>query len=170
LIDANKIRLNSLYDPDYTYAGHQPMGFDQLATLYASYRVWRVSIRGTMKQANTTDNAIVTFVANMSNATISTLSYASEQITSKTKFINPYTLNTYNKVWDMPKITGYTPEQYRTEDLFTAAVGSDPTSVAYLHILSSDVTGSVLTNGAILFNFELLFDCEFFNPLTQTGS
>jgi len=146
------------------------MGFDQLAALYASYRVWRCTIRGTIKQTNLTDNTIVTFLANLNNGNISTLSYGSEQITSRTKFINPYTLNSYNKVWDMPKITGYTPEQYRNEDLFTAAVGSDPSSVVYLHILTSDVTGAVVTNGGVLYNFELWFDCEFFNPVTMTGS
>lgn len=30
---------SSLYDPDYTGVGHQPMGFDQLAALFAHYYV-----------------------------------------------------------------------------------------------------------------------------------
>lgn len=32
-------RANSLFDPDYTTAGHQPRGFDQLMTLYDHYTV-----------------------------------------------------------------------------------------------------------------------------------
>jgi hypothetical protein len=32
-------RGNSVYDPDYSGAGHQPTGFDNLAALYARYRV-----------------------------------------------------------------------------------------------------------------------------------
>lgn len=32
-------RANSLYDPDYTSAGHQPMGFDTMATMYNHYTV-----------------------------------------------------------------------------------------------------------------------------------
>lgn len=30
---------NSLYDPDYTGAGHQPLGFDEWSTLYTYYKV-----------------------------------------------------------------------------------------------------------------------------------
>jgi hypothetical protein len=32
-------RGNSVYDPDYTYTGHQPSGFDELAAFYQYYRV-----------------------------------------------------------------------------------------------------------------------------------
>lgn len=32
-------RMNSLYDPDYTGAGHQPYGYDQVSGLYQNYRV-----------------------------------------------------------------------------------------------------------------------------------
>jgi hypothetical protein len=35
----------SLYDPDYTGTGHQPMGFDTLATLYSNYHTHASSIR-----------------------------------------------------------------------------------------------------------------------------
>ncbi len=43
------IRLNSLFDPNATGVGHQPYGFDQLALIYAKYRVisCRVVIRFT---------------------------------------------------------------------------------------------------------------------------
>jgi hypothetical protein len=32
-------RGNSVFDPDYTYTGHQPAGFDELAAFYQYYRV-----------------------------------------------------------------------------------------------------------------------------------
>ena len=37
-------RMNSVYDPDYSGAGHQPQGFDEYALLYASYRVNYVDV------------------------------------------------------------------------------------------------------------------------------
>jgi hypothetical protein len=37
-------RLNSLFDPDYTFTGHQPYFRDQLATLYGTYKVLKCAI------------------------------------------------------------------------------------------------------------------------------
>lgn len=39
LTDTYLFRPNSCYDPDLTSSGHQPMGFDQYATMYNRYRV-----------------------------------------------------------------------------------------------------------------------------------
>jgi hypothetical protein len=39
LATVNTYRLTSVYDPDYTGAGHQPLGFDQYAALYSKYIV-----------------------------------------------------------------------------------------------------------------------------------
>lgn len=41
------IRANSLFDPDYTFIGHQPRGFDQFSTLYNHYVVIGATIRVT---------------------------------------------------------------------------------------------------------------------------
>lgn len=37
--------LNGCYDPDITFSGHQPRGFDQLMTLYTKYCVTKASIK-----------------------------------------------------------------------------------------------------------------------------
>lgn len=41
----NAFSLNSLYDPDITGVGHQPYGYDQMASLYSNYVVQSVSIQ-----------------------------------------------------------------------------------------------------------------------------
>lgn len=38
-ISTHKFRANSVYDPDFTSAGHQPMGYDNWALLYNHYVV-----------------------------------------------------------------------------------------------------------------------------------
>lgn len=47
----NVFRLNSVYDPDYTGVGGQPMGFDQLAGLYNKFTVYGCKARITCTQA-----------------------------------------------------------------------------------------------------------------------
>lgn len=47
-------RCNSLFDPDFTGAGHQPMGFDQYMTLYTRYRVVGAKISVTFVANDTT--------------------------------------------------------------------------------------------------------------------
>ena len=42
---AYSYRLNSVYDPDTTVGGHQPQGYDTMATLYNRYIVYGVSIQ-----------------------------------------------------------------------------------------------------------------------------
>jgi len=39
LIASYQFRGNSLYDPDYTSAGHQPLGFDEYSNLYEHFTV-----------------------------------------------------------------------------------------------------------------------------------
>lgn len=44
-VAGNTFRANSLYDPDETGTGHQPMYFDQLAAVYGRYQVVASTIR-----------------------------------------------------------------------------------------------------------------------------
>lgn len=37
-------RLGSLYDPNFSGAGHQPWGFDQMAAIYQQYQVYKVKV------------------------------------------------------------------------------------------------------------------------------
>lgn len=49
-------RINSLYDPDYSFGGHQPMGRDQWAALYNEYRIRRWFCNITL--ANQSDHVV----------------------------------------------------------------------------------------------------------------
>lgn len=59
-VSTQVFRANSLFDPDYTGVGHQPIGFDQLAAMYDHYIV-------------TGSTARVTPVGNFANSTMCTL-------------------------------------------------------------------------------------------------
>jgi len=51
LITDHVYRMNSLYDPDFTIAGHQPLGFDQMMLSFNHYTV--ISAKITMRFINT---------------------------------------------------------------------------------------------------------------------
>jgi hypothetical protein len=57
--DKQQYRLNSVFDPDYTAAGHQPMGFDQWAEYYNHYVVESCHYDIQMSTREISDNAIV---------------------------------------------------------------------------------------------------------------
>ena len=39
------MKLNSLYDPDFTGGGHQPYLYDTMTATYANYRVYAASVK-----------------------------------------------------------------------------------------------------------------------------
>lgn len=58
-----EFRANSVYDPDYTYTGHQPTGFDELAALYQRYLVTSSSIEVEASQLSSSGSNIPIVVA-----------------------------------------------------------------------------------------------------------
>lgn len=52
-------QVNSLYDPDYTGVGHQPIGYDQLTALFQAYTV--IGVRASIKVWNRDSDEFVGF-------------------------------------------------------------------------------------------------------------
>ena len=50
--NTHTFRANSVFDPDWTGAGHQPTRFDQLAALYQRYEVLKSKSESSLPQVN----------------------------------------------------------------------------------------------------------------------
>lgn len=58
-MSSHLFRANSVFDPDYTSTGHQPMGFDQWASLFNHYVVVGAKITCTVLSDNVTASPFV---------------------------------------------------------------------------------------------------------------
>jgi hypothetical protein len=136
-------RLNSLYDPDVTYTGHQPLGYDQLSPLYTEYTV--IGCRARVTLNNTDPHHPMNFYlfpsstgqALVSDAQLTTMIERGKgrwcQVAPAGSGGNTKTL-TLN--WSAKEWFGKSPFD---DDNCSAAMNSNPPNSAYLHIVAQPV-------------------------------
>jgi len=159
-----QFRLNSIFDPNYTGAGHQPLGHDQLATIYGRYRVFGCSYKLTIVPNNSTVEAI-TVVPTNSVTTFSTYDDAVEQRASKSLTTHVQDTCYLRGYISLPSVTGVTKTQYKTDDRFQALFNTSPTEVIQLHI--AGLSSSSTTKN---YRIDMLFHVELFDPIQLTQS
>lgn len=136
-------RLNSIFDPSFAIGGHQPYGHDTLQTLYNRYRVFAAYVTVKFFNSSTAVPLYVTAIPSNVTSSITTTDlaaespYARNMIATSTKpAIARFKVN-------LPKVTGVSNVQYKTDDRFAAVFGADPTEVINLHLVHSVPTGTV---------------------------
>jgi len=166
------LRANSLFDPDYSGAGHQPLRFDQLAAMFNAYRVRsaRIKVTFSVGEVGSTTSALGPWRCTISK--------------SRTNYTLPGTGTDYATHAEMEGAqTGVLTTQqhltlyqtYKWEDLgfnnieeTNANVTVDPTNVMPW-IISVYNQGNVAATN-VLVNFDISFDSEFLNPKTIATS
>jgi hypothetical protein len=158
-------RLNSLYDPDETGAGTQPVGFDEIMAFYYYYRVESVKVKITVVNGGTaaitavqlsnsaTDPTQITAMAanNSGRAEMSAGTYG------QNRSVITYNVNIKN--W-----LGF-KENIDTDLLGT--VSSSPARVVFLHIGMEEID---LSAKDISLFCEFEFNTRFVNPVPLNNS
>lgn len=168
----NIFRLNSLFDPDYTGAGHQPLYFDQIAAIYGNYRV-RYARMDVLFLPLTDDTEITTtgpyqvgVSANSNGSFSSSLTTISEQNNSKIAIL----ARDKSAVPVSLSLT-YTPKRDMgidiMDDTVSSSVSSNPGKPYYGCIFAADLN---LTSGAVKAVVTITFDCEFFQQIAANAS
>lgn len=171
----NTYRMNSLYDPDYTGAGHQPYYFDQLAALYGRYTVVMSIIKTefcTIQDATTTTQPAGPYIVGLVTDDDAGITLATN------------TLCEYNGAQSvvMAASTGgnnvkklkttFTPENNlglpNTDDTCGAAVGSNPSSIWYATIWAQQM--GTATTGNIRCKVDMEFKVRFSRLQNVAGS
>lgn len=159
--------LNSIFDPDRTGVGHQPLGRDQLALLYNRYRVFAVSWRVEIPPGANVQTYYV-FPQNNAQTLIGNSSSVMKELPHSFSKISRTDIPTvFTGRVSLPRLTGQTPTQYKAGLEYQAAFGSDPTELQTLF-----VGGVPFTTGAatVSYDLTLMYHVECFDPIPLTQS
>ncbi len=161
--------INSIFDPDQSGVGHQPMYRDTFAAIYDQYAVINANVTVTFNSNATTASMIVGGLFDDDTSTSTNITTLLEQNTGKHLFLPNATgalsSRTLKFNWDCQKMLGinpYTSQSYKT------ANGSNPTELMHLLIYAAPADGSSTTVTTAL--VEVDFTVLFTELVTPTGS
>ncbi len=170
-LDTYRFRMNSIFDPNQTGIGHQPFFHDELALIYSRYRVTSFSFKlGFVNLASVAANIAVVPVNNTTAFT--SMSQVQEMSRSRKKLIGVSGGGkeiTYMSGHFSPKaIAGVTAEKWRTDDIYSALMSTNPSEEQYLAILIEDIAAGT---SDICVEVNLIYHVELFDKLNiQTQS
>lgn len=136
-------RLNSVHDPDFSGAGHQPMGFDEYSAIYQQYTVTTCkAIVGS--SCNSPMQIIMSPAVPATAATSGTTEM--ERSGAVTTLINPTTGNTGQicATYDVARVFGMTREKLMNANAFSGTPAASPSSSCYLNISCAALVPAVV--------------------------
>ncbi len=181
--DVHKYRVNSVYDPDYTGIGHQPLEYDNLQSVYRRYKVTssRIRVEGLAKANGTVPTWMVLETQDHDLNTNGSLRNMLEN-GAKAVRIDPVvsstaTMNTFSykgnqsaliKNWSIRRDI---PANLRGNEALNAGVTQNPAEQMYFSIqaMANDLQSSI-NPGAIIVKVELDFNVTFYDEKEHVES
>ncbi len=160
-------RWNSMFDPDFTGVGHQPLFRDTFAAIYDHYAV--ISAVAKVKFINTAAVPFYVGAVIEDDSTSSTLlDTLCEQTHGWHTLLPPVTGSlssvTVTIPWSCKKILNIDPY---TDELYKTSVGSNPTEESYLSVWALSNDGSATT---VYFDVEFVYTVLWTELATPTQS
>lgn len=158
IFNTHTYSLNSIFDPNQSGAGHQPLGHDQWGALYENYQVLASSIKVEFVQNSASVPAgCVVFPSNVSTTSTNLLN-AGEQSYAKYRNLQ---VNTGGRPIIIKNYMSVRKLEARSTDSvnFSAGFGADPVAERFWHVvigaLDSASTASVITDVTIIYYCKL---------------
>lgn len=171
----HQFNANSLYDPDFTFTGHQPRGFDQLMTLYQSYTVTGVKIivEGRLTSANLdtnpiTGNIILGCLQPNGGVLPVDMTDASENRQYATYVRGDQTSFKLSKYFSIAKIVGVPSSRVITNDQYTGTVSSSPSYTPLINLGFVEMNSSVVMR--CKYNVTLIYYVQLSSPVQMNRS
>lgn len=171
-------RANSLFDPNLTGTGHQPLSYDQWTTFYSNWVVTRCVAKATIMStslsttAPTNQQAIFAMTPRRNDATpIAVLSTALEQAyTEWTPVVGYAKPPTLGMTIDCAKFFGVKPSVYNSSLEYSGGIGANPTQVLHLVCLAGDSLEGTTNADPLYVTIEFVFTAHFYNAITLAAS
>lgn len=162
-----QFRGNSVFDPDLTGTGHQPMGFDQWSAFYGHYRVSGSSLRiGALVPGGTafinTDTVGCSFgIVPATSSSLPTVTELVEWPYSKWRQSTFYTpIKGVSAYMSTAKMLGVNKASVKNEDNNSALISANPTNQWYWNLLVFPANGTQTTYWT--YTVKLTYYVEFF--------
>lgn len=163
-------RANSIYDPNFTGTGHQPMGFDQMMTMYQNFVVLGSKITCTFNNSDTTNHVIVGIYLSSNSTVISDLSNLIEN--GNCVFSNLSDSDTSNSVVTLTKM--HSPKKWFgvrnivDDDLFQGTSSADATNLSFYHCFAA--ANSASDPGSVGLSVRIEYIVMFKEPVNLSSS
>lgn len=170
--DYHTFVTNSLFDPDYSTGGHQPMGYDQLSALYKNWQVTKASIKvlpSPVAVADATPMYVGIVISDVAAPPtfsgnehfLETARYQGWPVQTFGAFQQMFGLNyrttNVKAGWNSRRAFGPGADPQDQWGTITAS----PTSKQYFHIIGYSIAGN--NPGSITFTVKITYTAKFFN-------
>ncbi len=155
-------RISDLFDPNFTGVGTQPVGFDQLSTLYTRFRVLSVAVTVEANNNATTTTLSAVFPSSQSTLPASPFSWPLQPMARSALLNLPAGGNNtcrFHFKLDPAKVLGLTKNQYMSDMDYTCTPTASPVRSVFIHLTCSG-RGGVLTSTVSLIRMQYLVECS----------
>lgn len=143
------MNLNSIYDPDRSGTGHQPLGYDQWSQFYKKYRVFKVAydITFTNDAGGGTAGTVVAIVnQNGSGVAAGSVGDATFEQPHVRKGVlgnsNSASSRSFKGVVSLPRIAGRPSISYKSDDRYQANFGFNPNEYITMSLIAQSMAGA----------------------------
>jgi len=164
--------MNSVYDPDLTGVGHQPLGFDQISPLYNKYVVTAVQYVITLSNHSATDYADVAVTLRPNSNAYVTMSTILETAYTTFAVLGPESgasnIKTIRGRMTIAKIRGVSEEKVKNENDYSALVSTNPVNqpTIQIYVENQNQAAAITVHAAV----SVVYTTQFYDRKALTGS